>query len=266
MSYFRFNTIVWVNSVLFIWFDAHFYSKRERAFRRASFWVCRSVASGFVFFSLCDEMMREKTHLRRPIPNSIKNIRNSMKFMQNWARSVRNGAKRHPKGAKMEPKRPKRDQNGAKRAQHWPKWRRKVTKMHPKIDARKKVGSGTHPVIRGTGFLEPLWSKRSPRGWILGAILESFSIKNAIKKRARNRTWKNMKIHEKSMKKQCKNRPTFYENSCNFRPCDFSFFAKSPSLKWDFHKIIVAENSKKSMKNQSKNKLETSMLESSKNH
>ena len=78
-------------------------------------------------------------------------------------------------------------------------------------------------------------------------------------------TEKVMKNDEKWMQKWSKNEPKIYENSFIFATCDSLFFAKSPSLEWDFHKIRGVKISKKSTKIHSKIMLEKWMQKSMKN-
>ena len=49
-----------------------------------------------------------------------------------------------------------------------------------------------------------------------------------------NKLWKNM---EKDLKMEPKSMPKTMKNLYNFGTCESLFFAKSPTLKWDFHKI-----------------------------
>ncbi len=135
--------------------------------------------------------------------------------------------------------------------------------MHPKIDARKKVGSRTlWPGLTGT-LREPFWPKRSPRGSILEVFLEPFSIKNAIQNRYRNRTSKKHEKHEKSiektMRKTMTNPDIFHEKyACKICKC-----VVFPEQEIDFIKIRILK-SLFFIKNQSKITLERLMLETSK--
>ena len=90
------------------------------------------------------------------------------------------------RGANMEPKEHNIAQNGVERV------RGNIEKSMP--EKRSAPGRTT---------LTPFWSQRSTWGSILEVILESFSIKNAIKNRTEIEPQKNMKNHEQSMKNRC---------------------------------------------------------------
>ena len=169
------------------------YSRRERAYRQACLWVCLFVIRGLDFFF----RFATKFFVKNP-PAKIdsKFYLFLAKFNQERPKSSQNGAKTTQHG-------PKRGPNGPKRAQHLPKGRRKWTKKHKKIDARKKIGSRTLPGIGGTRLLEVFWPKGSPRGSIFEIILVPSSIKNAVKNRSRNRVSKKHEKHNKQSKERC---------------------------------------------------------------
>ena len=113
-----------------------------------------------------------------------------VKMSKNDAKSGPKSAKREPKGAKSEPKGSQREPKGSQRepkgnqrepkgSQMEPKVSQRATKMHPKIDVRKRSPKG------------------SPRKMDLGSFWEPFFIKSVIK----NRCQTNMKFDEKSMQK-----------------------------------------------------------------
>ena len=104
-------------------------------------------------------------------------------------------SQREPKGAKSEPKGAKGSQKGAKRepkgAKMEPKVSQRATKMHLKIDLRKRSRKGSQKALR----VSRKWS-------ILGAI---FHQKNDENIDAKIDAEKGMKIDENSMRKLSRN-------------------------------------------------------------
>ena len=69
-------------------------------------------------------------------PGDVKSEKNGTPRCQKCAHWNQKGAKREPKGAKRDPK---GSQEWAKGGQRKPKVSQRATKMHPKIDIRKKT-------------------------------------------------------------------------------------------------------------------------------
>ena len=73
-----------------------------------------------------------------------------------------------------------------------PKVSQGATKMHPKIDLRKRSRKGSQKCPTGLYFLVPFW--------------EPFSIKNTIENSSKNRSRKNMENNAKRLPKWSRNR------------------------------------------------------------
>ena len=110
-------------------------------------------------------------------------------------KGTQKGAKSEPKGAKSEPKGAKREPRGAKRepkgAEREPKRSQRATKMHPKIDLRKRSRKGSQNGVPRPELLAPFWSH--------------FPLKIDEKIDAEIDAEKVMKIDEKSMRKWYRN-------------------------------------------------------------
>ena len=119
--------------------------------------------------------------------------------MRKWnprgSKSEPKGAKREPRGAKREPKGAKSEPTGAKSeptgAKREPKVSQGATKMHPKIDLRKRSRKGEAQGGYRPLFLESFWSH--------------FPLKIDEKIDAKIDAEKVMKIDEKSMRKWYRN-------------------------------------------------------------
>ena len=121
----------------------------------------------------------------------------SHNLLEKGAKSEPKGAKGSPKGAKRCQKWAKREPRGAKReplgGPRVPKVSQGATKMHQKIDLRKRSRKGSQKGLRIFGIL-------------FGSLLGAISMKNTIENSLKNRSRKNMENNAKRLPKWSRNR------------------------------------------------------------
>ena len=154
------------------------------------------------------ENSKNRQGMHNKLENGAHNEPKGAKGRQKWAEARQKvkrepkGSKRKPKGAKREPKGSQREPKGAKGSQSGakktPKVSQRATKMHQKIDVRKRLRKEW--ILGGPGYYRILH---------FGSHFHQNSMKKSMRKSMPKKLWKLKKIDAKTVQKLIGNSDDF---------------------------------------------------------